>query len=133
MTEAVEDYPLDSVNMFVLNEIEGQELTGETEPEAILMGMQHRFAKAQTILTLGKNGARYIDHSQRLEVAAPKVRVVDTTAAGDTFIGYLLAELARKRPIVSALETACQAAALCVTRSGAVDSIPTLHDLNEVT
>ena len=133
MTAAVEDYPLDSVNMFVLNEIEGQELTDETEPEAILMGMQYRFAKAQTILTLGKNGARYIDHSQRLKVAAPKVRVVDTTAAGDTFIGYLLAELARKRPIVSALETACQAAALCVTRSGAVDSIPTLHDLNEVT
>jgi ribokinase len=119
--------------MFLLNEIEGQELTAETEPEAILMGMQRRFPKAQTVLTLGKNGAGYIDQNQRLKVDAPSVKVVDTTAAGDTFIGYMLAELARKRPIVSALESACRAAALCVTRFGAVDSIPTLHDLNQVT
>jgi ribokinase len=132
MTATVESYPLDLVNMFILNEIEGRELTGEAEPEAILMGMQYRFPKAQTILTLGKNGARYIDRTQQLKVTAPKVKVVDTTGAGDTFIGYMLAELTRKRPIVSALETACRAAALCVTIPGAADSIPTLHDLKQV-
>ena len=131
MTAAVDNYPLELVNMFVLNEIEGRELTGESESEAILTGMQHRFPNAHTVLTLGKKGARYVHRNRQLEVTAPKVKVVDTTGAGDTFIGYMLAELTRKRPIESAMDTACRAAALCVTRPGAADSIPTLHDLKQ--
>ena len=131
MTAAVETYPLELVNMFVLNEIEGRELTGESHSEAILTGMRHRFPKAHTVLTLGQKGARYVHRTRQLKVTAPKVKVVDTTGAGDTFIGYMLAELTRKHPIGPALDTACRAAALCVTRPGAADSIPTLHDLKQ--
>ena len=58
--------------------------------------------------------------------------MVDTTAAGDTFIGYMLAGLALRQPVEAALETACRAAALCVTKHGAAESIPTRQELDRV-
>jgi ribokinase len=95
--------------------------------------MRRRHPAGRTVLTLGKDGASYIDRKQQIHVAAPKVDAVDTTAAGDTFIGYLLAGLALEKPIEVVLETACRAAALCVTRPGAAESIPTRQELERVT
>ncbi len=117
-------YPLDGVSIFVLNEVEGEAFTGAREAEAILAGMRQRFPEATVVLTLGAQGAIYDDGSQRIAVPAAKVEVVDTTAAGDTFIGYFLAGLAAGHAPQTALESATQAAALCVTRPGAAPSIP---------
>jgi ribokinase len=80
---------------------------------------------AAVICTVGSDGA-YVMHESRIEhVAAPVVEAVDTTAAGDTFIGYLAAGLAENgTDLVGASETAVHAAALAVTREGAIDSIP---------
>ncbi len=55
---------------------------------------------------------------------AVKVEAVDTTGAGDAFIGYFVAEICRRSKVEAALQLACQAAAVCVTRPGAADSIP---------
>jgi ribokinase len=132
MTAAVQSYPLHLVSIFVLNEIEGQALTGEVEPDGILNSMLRRHPDAGTVLTRGKNGASYSDRKQQIHVAAPKVNAVDTTAAGDTFIGYMLAGLAYEKPIEGVLETACRAAALCVTRPGAAESIPTRQELGRL-
>jgi len=60
---------------------------------------------------------------------ALKVEAVDTTGAGDTFIGYFLAELSRGSSIENSLQIAVRASALCVTRAGAADSIPSLEEL----
>jgi ribokinase len=60
------------------------------------------------------------------------VKPVDTTAAGDTFIGYLLAGIVRRRDVEEALRYACKAAAVCVTRPGAADSIPRREELEKV-
>ena len=54
---------------------------------------------------------------------------VDTTGAGDTFIGYFLAELSRGSAIEKCLQTGVKASAICVTRKGAADSIPRLEEL----
>lgn len=124
MGAEVLDYPLDGVSIFVLNEVEGEAFTGASKAEAILAGMRQRFPAATVVLTLGAAGAIFDDGSQRIAVPAPKVEVVDTTAAGDTFIGYLLAGLAAGDAPQSALESATRAAALCVTRPGAAPSIP---------
>lgn len=80
---------------------------------------------ATVICTVGSDGA-YVMHESRIEhIAAPVVEAVDTTAAGDTFIGYLAAGLAENATdLVGASETAVHAAALAVTREGAIDSIP---------
>ena len=116
--------PLDQVDYFIINEIEGRELIGEAEPEAILEAMLRRFPRSGTILTLGENGVIYADQQTKISVPAEKVKAVDTTAAGDTFIGYFIAQKIEGQPIGNCLKIASRAAAICVTRRGAADSIP---------
>jgi ribokinase len=57
-------------------------------------------------------------------VEAEKVKAVDTTGAGDTFVGYFVNEYILGNDLDLALQMACKAAAICVTRPGAADSIP---------
>ena len=129
MTDAVKDYPLEKVDIFIVNETEGEVLSGEKEPEAILSAMQRRYPKSRTVLTLGKVGVIYAEGEQRIKVPALQVEAVDTTGAGDTFVGYFLAELSRGSDIEQCLEMGVKASALCVTRQGAADSIPSLDEV----
>jgi ribokinase len=124
MTPAVRGYPLNDVDIFILNETEAEGLTGETTPDGIRRAMSQQFPRAATVLTLGRQGALYFDALRLLRQPAAAVTAVDTTAAGDTFIGYFLAELMRSGDQGKALALGCRAAAICVTRVGASDSIP---------
>jgi ribokinase len=117
-------YPLDKVDYFIINEIEGRELTGAAEPEAIIEAMRKRFPRSMTILTLGEHGVLCADHRTKISVPAERVTPVDTTAAGDTFIGYFIAQKIRGVTLENCLRIATRAAAICVTRRGAADSIP---------
>jgi ribokinase len=129
MDERVAGYPLDKVDYFIINEIEGRELSGATEPDAIIAAMQRHFPRAATLLTLGEKGVRYADRQTNLSVPAEIVRAVDTTAAGDTFTGFFIARKIAGQSIEECLITACHAAAICVTRRGAADSIPFLNEV----
>jgi ribokinase len=129
MDERVAGYPLEKVDYFIINEIEGRDLSGATEAEAIMAAMRKRFPEAAILLTLGEQGVCYADQSTSLVVPAEKVHAVDTTAAGDTFIGFFIAQKLAGQPIESCLRTACHAAAICVTRHGAADSIPHLQEV----
>ncbi len=131
MSAAVRDYPLQLVDLFVLNETEAEGLTGETDPDAILREMLACYPGSATVLTLGSRGAIYFDADQFHQESAPTVEAIDTTAAGDTFIGYFLAEIMQSIDPAQALKQGCRAAALCVTRPGAADSIPTLAELRQ--
>jgi ribokinase len=124
MNAAVRGYPLTLVDTFVVNEIEAGGLTGCRDPEAMLGAMAKRFPMARIVLTLGAAGVLYRHEGAVLRVPAVRVKAVDTTAAGDTFIGYFLAGLARGGDMGGILSTANAAAALCVMRPGAADSIP---------
>jgi ribokinase len=80
---------------------------------------------ASVVCTAGAEGADVLHRGRIHHIDAPEVEAVDTTAAGDTFIGYLAAGLAGDAAdLVRASETAVHAAALAVTREGAIDSIP---------
>ena len=129
MSDEVKNYPLERVDIFIVNEVEGEALTGEREPDLILDAMQKLYPKSRTVLTLGKAGVIYADGEQRVKVPALQVNAVDTTGAGDTFIGYFLAELSRGSGIERCLQMGVKASALCVTRQGAADSIPELEEL----
>jgi len=124
MDKKVLNYPLDKVDYFIINEIEGRELTGEKNPKAIIKAMLKRFPRSVTILTLGVNGVIYNDHQTKIFVLAEKVTPVDTTAAGDTFIGYFIAQKLNGMTVENCLKIASRAAAICVTRRGAASSIP---------
>lgn len=129
MTADVHRYPLGLVDLFVLNETEAEELTGKTDPAAVGVRMRELFPRAATVLTLGCKGATYFDAGATHHESALPVRAVDTTGAGDTFIGFFLAELMQSGDPARALATGCRAAAICVTRAGASDSIPLRHEL----
>ena len=129
MDERVAGYPLDKVDYFIINEIEGRGLSGATEPDAIISALRKRFPRAAVLLTLGGKGARYADPQNSLAVPAEKVRALDTTAAGDTFTGFFIAQKLAGQSIESCLRTACHAAAICVTRPGAADSIPFANEV----
>ncbi|MBK0400267.1 ribokinase [Limibaculum sp. M0105] len=77
------------------------------------------------LVTLGARGARHIGPDGRTETPAIPVTPVDTTGAGDCFCGYFLAGLDAGLPVSRALRRAAAAAAICVTRPGAADAIPT--------
>lgn len=129
MNREVLNYPLNCVDCFIVNEIEGSELTGETEPEQIISAIVNQYPEASVILTLGENGSIYGDSQRIIKMAAEKVDVVDTTAAGDTFIGYFISEFTKQSDIEVCLKMATKAAALCVMRHGAADSIPERSEL----
>ncbi|MBI1295836.1 ribokinase [bacterium] len=124
MTRALLDYPLGGVSIFIVNETEGEALTGVSAPDAMLDEMRRRFPAAATVLTLGGAGAIFADADRRIPIPAVPVTAVDTTAAGDTFTGYFLAGIVRGNGVEDALHEAARAAAICVTRPGAAESIP---------
>jgi ribokinase len=129
MGAEVRDYPLDAVDWLFVNETEAAELGG-AEP---LPALHARCPRAHVVLTLGANGVLCLPPgpgATPIRAAAPRVAAVDTTAAGDTFIGYFLAAVAAGRDLAPSLERACRAAALSVTRPGAADSIPLSRELD---
>jgi ribokinase len=128
----VRSYPLDLVDLLVLNEVEGRGLSEMDEADGILEALAQRLPRTQLLLTLGARGAAYRGGGETIAVPARRVSAVDTTAAGDTFIGYFLAALGRGLPVARCLATACCAAGLCVTRPGAMDSIPRLDEVEAV-
>jgi ribokinase len=129
MTQNVHDFPLDLVDVFIVNETEGEGLTGEKNVAAILSTMQNKFPKAAILLTLGKKGSIYINKNERIEMTAKSVKAIDTTAAGDTFIGYFVAGLEKGFLMKDALDLATKAAAITVTKKGGAVAIPFLEEI----
>lgn len=127
---AVASFPFECVDLLVLNETEGSDLAGQTTPAAILDTLLSRWPHLAIVLTLGADGAIHATRETRVQVSAQRVQVVDTTAAGDTFIGYLLAAQLSGQTPRAALERATRASAITVTRPGAADSIPFASELS---
>ena len=129
MTSDVLQFPLDKIDVFIINEVEGQELTGKISPDEILEVMSNHYPNASTLLTLGEKGAIYTHQTARFEVEAKQVTAIDTTAAGDTFIGYFVASWAAGKNLKQCLDFATKASAICVTRKGGAISIPNKEEL----
>ncbi len=124
MSPDVASYPLDCVDWLIVNETEGAELSGEEEPDSIISRLRERWSRTSILLTLGAKGALCTNASEVMRIPAPHVIPVDTTAAGDTFVGYFLGTLAAGGMLSESLGMAIRAAAITVTRPGAADSIP---------
>ena len=129
--ENLSKLPLEKISWYILNEIEGGELTGETEPGKILDKLAELYPHAKIVLTLGGDGSIYADSKQRIPQAVYKVTAVDTTAAGDTFTGFFFAGMAEGLAPAEALMRASKASSISVTRAGAAASIPTLNEVLE--
>ncbi len=128
---ALDTCDLKKVSVFLLNEIEGGQISGETEPEKILDVMMEKFPDSRVVLTLGSDGVMYRDREQTCRQGIFRVEAVDTTAAGDTFTGYFIASLLEDMPIQEALEMCARASSITVSRMGATDSIPTMDEVRK--
>lgn len=127
ITPELLEYPLELVDWFLVNEVEGKALSGveSSDFEAILAGLARRFPRAAIVLTVGGDGVLYRDPHTSLRHRSYPVQVADTTAAGDTFCGYFLSGIARGLPVQECLKYASMASAIAVSRHGASASIPT--------
>lgn len=132
--------PLDvlrQVDVLIVNETEAcfllDTLGGAQQPSAIsnlkgaaLMAMNlHTRGIAKVVLTLGVQGAMLAYEGNTVHVPAPAVQVVDTTAAGDCFVGAFTVALTEYQEISHALRFAVYASALKVTKFGAQSGLPT--------
>ncbi len=115
------------LDFLIVNEVEATQLE-------IASGLPAaKLPVAQVIVTLGAEGARFFDTNtdEAQDFPAFQVDAVDTTGAGDTFTGYVLAGMDRGMPMAQAISQAMQAAAIMVTRRGTADVIPDLKDVRE--
>lgn len=129
MNEKVLNYPLECVTWFILNLVEGAEMTNEAQPENITKALLARFPQSRVVLTLGRGGVLYRDGSCCAKHGIYKVDAVDTTGAGDTFTGYFLAGAGQGLAIDETLRRASVAASIAVTRKGAAVSIPCIEEV----
>ncbi len=129
--ERIDACDLSRVWLFFVNEVEGEQLTGTSDPVKMLDEFERLFPGANVVLTLGSEGARAIFGGERFEQPAVPCEVVDTTGAGDTFTGYFLAEYLRTEDVAAALRMAAQASSIAVSRPGAAPSIPVLFEVCE--
>lgn len=117
-------YDLASVDLLIVNEVEAAALAGVAEPEAALATLCQRHPKSDVVLTLGRDGLLHGRGTARASLDAFPVTAVDETAAGDAFVGYLMAALLAGRGMQEALRRGSAAGALAVTQAGAATSIP---------
>ena len=131
ITEELLRYPMELVDYFIINEVEGKALSGveSDDFEEILDGLTRRFPNAAVVLTIGKQGVLYRHGTEQSSHPSYLVPTVDTTAAGDTFCGYFLAGIAAGLPLEDCLRQASMAAALAVSKMGAAPSIPTMEEV----
>jgi ribokinase len=129
MEKMVKQYPMEFIDVFIVNEIEGAELTGKELHDEIISEMEKLYPNAEIVLTLGSMGVIVASKGKRYSHGIYDVHVVDTTAAGDTFIGYYLSSRASGKAIEECLRIASIASALAVSRQGAADSIPDMAEV----
>lgn len=128
----VREMPLDLVDRFIMNEYEASELLDGIPEEQLAQKLTEKFPKADFVVTLGSRGAQYISKSERHYEPVIDIEVVDTTGAGDTFTGYVMAELMAGKAVKEAMLKATAASTLAVSVLGASDSIPRYNEVEEL-
>lgn len=132
ITPELTGYPLDLVNTWILNEIEGAFLSAKQEPEEILEALQQKYPQAEIILTIGEEGSIYKNQDTSYVIPSRKVKAIDTTGAGDTFCGYYIASRSLDMDVETSLIRATTAASIAVTRSGASTSVPSSDEVDRI-
>ncbi|ULL16437.1 hypothetical protein DVH26_19525 [Paenibacillus sp. H1-7] len=126
-------FPL--IDVMILNESEAEFITSirleddlsnvrQAASQIIALGVK------EVIITLGEKGSLYMNHQEEaVFTSAYPVQVVDTTGAGDTFIGSFIVARQQGMTVKDALQRASAASAIAVSRAGAQESIPNVKEI----
>lgn len=136
----INTWPIELVDTLIVNESEAAGLAGRPASdnnlfaaESVIKMLAAQYPHTDIVLTAGNQGAYFVrgDRAEYQHVAAIETVVVDTTAAGDTFLGYyLVARLHASEPL-EAMKRANLAASITVSRPGAMESIPFAKELQD--
>lgn len=113
----------DLIDLLIVNEIEANEIQDAIKEPPIMWQLPH------LIITKGSAGADYYGQDTQFHQPAEKVKALDSTGAGDTYLGYVLAGVSQGKPMRDAMAMASKAAGIQVTRYGTADAIPMLDEL----
>ena len=128
----IPDELYENTDIFILNEHEAASVLGyEVNTQNAAEAVKNICSKGagQVVITLGSDGCVYNNGADIIHREALKVNAIDTTAAGDTFIGAFCAWLAKGKSVDEAAEFATFASAITVSPAGAADSIPFLEEV----
>jgi ribokinase len=125
------------VSVLILNETELAFLTNTMQTDNIddlarAARSLQAMPEQKVIVTIGARGALYITADTMLHVPSPSVKAIDTTGAGDCFVGALAVALAEQQPIEAGLTFANTAASISVQRLGAAVSVPMRSEVDKI-
>ncbi len=124
---------LKQVDYLIMNEIETQQFLGFRAPPQEAIPAILDYGIGSVIITRGGDGSSYNMGREVYSQKAPLVEVVDTTGAGDTFVGALAAALYHGLSLHEGIQLATEAAAIAVTRLGAQTSMPYREEIEGIT
>ena len=130
MTDNIKDLPLAKLDTLIVNRGEAETLCGAADIDQMTQQMAALAPQTRVVVTLGGDGAMLLANGEVTHMNSPSVDVVDTTGAGDTFVGYFLAGVAEGMNDHDALQRACLAGSIAVTRQGAITAIPDRSEVN---
>ena len=130
MTDNIKDLPLAKLDTLIVNQGEAEALCGAADIDEMTQQMAALAPQTRVVVTLGGDGAMLLANGEVTHINSPSVDVVDTTGAGDTFVGYFLAGVAEGMNDHDALQRACLAGSIAVTRQGAITAIPDRSEVN---
>jgi len=122
--EKMRNADLEKIYCLIVNEVEAAEYSGAEGVTEFKRFLSDKHPRLSAVMTLGSRGSIFFGQDEEIFQPAFEVTVTDTTAAGDTFTGYFLAELSLGHSVKSTLKTASLASAIAVSRAGAASSIP---------
>ena len=122
------------VDLLIVNELEAVAVSGCESVREAFAYLITTYPEMNLVLTMGKDGLHYYQTDGYIsgELGAFDVSAVDETAAGDTFVGYLMAGLVAGQSLHNVLLEASAAGALATTRAGAAPSIPDLSEVRKL-
>lgn len=120
---------LSCLDWLVVNEVECAALAHCGDPDAGYAALRARYPGIGILLTLGESGSVSWKDSEEIRQQAYPVHAVDTTGAGDTFMGYFVGCLAQGMDRKDAMQYAAMASSIAVTRPGAAASIPEMPEV----
>lgn len=121
------NYPLNKVHTIIFNQSEGNGLSmGVNAPKKILEIISKKYTSSNLLITLGEKGSIFKNKKNIIRTDAVQVKTIDTTAAGDTYIGYYIASFSKNQSIRNCMKIASLAASITVTKIGGAISIPKL-------
>jgi len=130
--DSINSWPLELVDILIVNELEAEGLAGiKGSFEEVLTALTSKFEDTEIIMTVGEAGAYFGRNHERAHIAIIKTTAVDTTAAGDTFLGYFLASKIAGFDVKESMRRATKASSITVSRPGAMDSIPLVSEIGQ--